>query len=531
MSSGDVNNTGNPPIPPTTVSLTTDVTAGDDTGTVQAPAKKDGKTDVQQAQVDVVQQSQAQILLNNPISSNPKLEQPEVQQSLLSNSDALKILLASNLSNMVFNNPSSQDYKMSNNIYGMDEGMLHRMSTMGFDFSNTKEIEAAFNAKVNDIISASWDKFNEVVAELKKRDQEWLRSGTKYYLDQINSPSYLATQHHNTSPSDEKIKVNAGAGEFEAYLTSLTAAQKDDLLTSVANTGQVSDQASNNLMSSNIQAFGQAFSTASAEEHDHTNTNLGMVLATVMMNAGPIMTHPTYPDTVSTDQMSIKMVQDALPATTAAVSLQVDPNTLIMLGYVAAMFSSSTAVWTSFEGVASAKANGKSANDVTDAEFAKRYATNISKLVNSDAFGAGIMAIITQRYSQSEQPTQDQKSEIVNRIRILMLSNAFFILHTARFGSTTGADWKAAVENPDSLRDPTTGQPKDPVIGDFEYALALFIHTFLPTNPQAKAALLNQLAAYYDTGVRSGELLATNQSIKSSFTEHTDPARTAEING
>lgn len=496
---------------------------GDDTSTgnvsgVQAPPPISQTESIDNL---VFQTFNEQNNAQSPDASNPKILQPEIQQAILSNSDALKFMLMNNMMQIFASNgnDNTQNVELTGKLYGMDESMLHRMSQQGFDFSTAHEISSAFNAKVNDIISNMWDKFNEVIEDLKQRDQEWLKSGAKQYLDYVKSGEFQAKTELNTSAPDEKVKVNQGAAQYQAFLDSIPTGDKERILDRFNSNNLSTEIASNYLKSENVAAFGKAFQETTPDELNTNNTKI--LLATVMTNAGGIMSHDIDATRVNTDQVAYNMIRDGFSnASNALPIVGFDSNTAATLGYLGAMLASSAMVLSSFESVLSSKSQGKSAhNDAADQDFAQRYAHNLSNFVNSKGFEAGVVAIVTQRCGTTNQLDNDQKTDIVNRLRVLMLSNALAMVHNAdpQNSVMNGAAWRNAIENPNALKD-------DPVNGDITYSLARDINTYLPSDPVARENTLSYLESFYDTSTAdkasiNKDLLETNNAIKGAFVE------------
>ncbi len=466
-----------------------------------------------QAVEDIVYQTfDEQSKNQTPDAANPKILQPEVNQAILSNSDALRMMLMNNML-QIMSSGNGPNVELAAKLYGMDPSLLHRLSQEGFDFSSAHGIENSFNAKINDIISNMWDKFNEVIADLKQRDQEWIRSGAKQHLDYVKSGEFHSEQQWREASPEERAKVNQGAAEFEAFLDSMPQGNKERFLEKYASSQDIGD-GSRYLMSHNLESFGEAFRQSTPDDLNSNNTKI--LLATVITNAGGIMSHDVQHAAVNNDQVAFNMIRDGLVNSANQVPLVgFDANMAASLGYLGAMMAGSAMVMSSFENVISTKAEGRPSNEANDVDYAKRYAFNLSTFVNSRGFEAGAMAVVSER---SNQLDQDQKTEIVNRLRVMMLSNALAaVLGSGEGRPIDGARWREAVEHPESLKG-------DPVTGDVAYSLATDIQTYLPANILESEKLKGVLEDFYNSTPENEELLSTNHSIKNAFVDHVPAA-------
>ncbi|MFA6915546.1 MAG: hypothetical protein WC222_04055 [Parachlamydiales bacterium] len=497
----------------------------DNTGTVQAPAAPPSGPAAPQGPVDTLEQSDAVAEGSSPEAAAPKLDQPEVQQAILSSSDALKFALMSNFMN-IFSSGNNQNIQM-------DESSLHKASGM-YDFSNLQAMDMDFNKAINDIISDSWKKFNEVNKELAQRDQDYLKSNTKAYLDYIGSAQYDAKKQAIEDSDSDIYKKNQGLAQFEAFYLSLPPNAKQDLVTSVQNNKDIPDTVTNNLLSSNLAVFGNAYQEATKDDLQANNAQF--VVTAAMLNAGAILAHPVNLDNISSDQISTKLLSDQVvnansnTTNNAMPVVGFDANTLTAVAYLSAIMVTSPLILSAFQNVAAAKAEGKPAEEAKDVDFAKKYAQNISSFVNSKGFEAAVIAVITQRSGESGQADNDQKQDVVSRLRVIMLATALVLLNKAFSEGIGGKEVREHIEHPETLIDPTSNKAKNPVIGDIEYSLARDINSYLPKDASAREKLLSDIEIYFDSSPSKEELVENNTAIKGAFTEFT-PNGSTEVQG
>lgn len=489
-------------------------TDSDTVSGVQAPpAPAPGAPGTNQGPVDVLEQSSSPAATNNPEAAVPKLNQPEVQQTILSNSDALQFAMMTNLMNVFMGGNSNQN---------ITDASLNKL-----DFnSNVLKLDMELNKAINDIISDSWKKFNEVNKELAKRDQEYLTSNTKAYLDYIGSAQYAAKkQDIEDSASDIKRK-DQNLTQFEAFYLSLPQNAKTDLVNSVQNDKSIPSTVTNNLISSNLATFGQAYQEATKDDLQANNAQF--VVTAAMINAGAILSHPVNLENISSDQISTKLLSDqvvnanANTSTNALPVVGFDAATLTAVAYLAAIMVTSPLIFSAFQNVANTKAEGKPADQAKDVDYAKNYAQNLSSFVNSKGFEAAVVAVITQRMGDTN-PTDnhEQKQEVVSRLKVVMLAMALVLLNKAFSEGMGGKEIREMIEHPETLIDPSSNQPKNPVIGNEQYSLARDINSNLPKDPSAREKILSDLELYFDSSPSKDELVENNTAIKGAFTDFT----------
>lgn len=464
---------------------------------------------------DTIAQSQEEGIQYNPEAALPMLQTPQLSQSLISNNEMIASLLNGNKQvNGNFEASGSIEALYSNSkLMGMNPMMLQILSQDAYKSFVTANAAFDLNKTINDAITYSWKKFNEVLQQIKDEEEKYLRSGGKAYLDYINSSQYLSKQADIHTPHDQKFKINKSVMQFEAFLKSLPAGDRDRLLQSIASETAIDKAIMGTRLSSALEVFGTAYEQASAANPARSASDAAMMAGVIAAGVGGIVTFPFASDYASTNQVAVNVIQNNMVDVNQAAPIHgFNDNEAAMLGYLGGLLAQGMATQAAYNLAIEAKAVGKNPKDIPDTRFAMRYAHTIKQFVYSEQFEQALSNFLSHRMGNNAE-LEKIFPDVLKRVRILMLSNALGVLYEAKMQTPIdGQTWKDAVKRPETMENL-------PDIGDYAKALALEIQYNLPSNATQESALLNSMRIYFDTNRANSELLEINQSLKDSLAD------------
>lgn len=403
--------------------------------------------------------------------------------------------------------PSSQETPHAEPVAGSPQlSKPHDVDFLSFQIDDKSISASAFAmeqynkmAAITKNILDQWSKSIEEQAELAK----------EYY----NSPKYLAEHAQNLAAQkgtsvDAQIKIDnqqpidkdialKGNVNFQTWLAT-QGVQEQQIVSKLSG------------MEQGVKGIDNYLTNANKSQDPEALAMAAFVAGAAIVSVGVVSGLPML-DTVSTTQLSINPVMDALTASqvNAAMAATVSQNAAA-LGLFGTLFMVG-ATQTSLQTIAKKVNDGQEPSDLEQAE---KYAKITLAALNSNQLNHLLNSILTHRNEKGQPINDAAKKELIAKFKVILLATAMAFVTRAKHGGMTGAEWRDLFDHPEKLNTPDYKDIK-PIMDELRGAIMHHL-----ADVKDKESLLSSLEAYYDEISTKKEFMDSGRAIKANLTSH-----------
>lgn len=307
------------------------------------------------------------------------------------------------------------------------------------------------------------------------------------------------------SPLYQDWLAHQGKSGYEAYLNTLTAEQVEQIQT-YPNLAKSVSLGEGGMAS--IQNYVRT--VEGANDPAVRDTLLSLTSAVVIGNA--LRYDYAAPGSVGSGTLiPIQPIQQA----NDEIFLQMAPNQAAELGYLGALFASAAAYTSLGQTLQTSNINQPG---VVNLEFARNYASNILKSINTPDFNSFCMTLLAHSMEEGEPLSRERLDGLVTQVKVTLLATSLALLYkmeSSSHGVGGGITGKEFI-------DLINGNISD--VSNLDKQLASEIKNLLAAMPQDEAnELLSMLSAWVDDTATSNKQLLNVQPLISSMISSMPP--------